>query len=258
MEAIKQRTCRTSFPKTRALNLLLLIENIVLSFFVEIYYNPKPLRVQQNKDQPETMTLGNSFMAHKPSKHSAANKGIHFASHRHVAAIPLDAIFIALPSTTEMPPTFLKSLPSTRINDNKRTNEMFKSVWYSLCEVGSKESLFWLSSSFSGVLGFLWQVTVNTQSCLSGTAPASSSAYNLLRLLWCLLRLTLSSSSLPREFQGLVSLCRVTPKTEQHAPGVMMKLVLSLHLSVVVYYYCQLRRILNLPVAACYKSIFYR
>lgn len=138
MEAIKQRTCHSSFPKTQALNLSLLIENIVLSPFVKIYYNPKPLRVQQNKDQPDTMTLGNSFMAHKPSKHSVANKGIHFASHSHIAAIPLDAIFIVLPLTMEMPPTFLQSLPSPRFSDNKWTTEVFRPVWYSPCEVGNK------------------------------------------------------------------------------------------------------------------------
>lgn len=62
-------------------------------------------------------------MAHKPSKHSVANKGVHFASHSHVAAISPGAAFIALPSTIEMRLTFLKSLPKTCFNNNGTTKE---------------------------------------------------------------------------------------------------------------------------------------
>lgn len=75
------------------------------------------------KTQHEIINIGNSFMAYKPSKNSAPNKGIYFAS-QHQVAISLD-LSIMLQPTVEIPPAFLKLQPNSCFSNHKRIPETF-------------------------------------------------------------------------------------------------------------------------------------
>lgn len=75
------------------------------------------------KNQHEIINVGNSFMAFKPRKHSAPNKGIYFAS-QHQVAISLD-LSIMLQPTIEIPPAFLKLQPNSCFSNHKRIPETF-------------------------------------------------------------------------------------------------------------------------------------
>lgn len=76
------------------------------------------------KTQHEIINVGNSFTAYKPSKHSAPNKGIYFAS-QHQVAITLEMLSIMLQPTIEIPPAFLKLQPNSCFSNHKRIPQTF-------------------------------------------------------------------------------------------------------------------------------------